>query len=90
MASLGSVRVVEQESPPEAPRTERLRWKPWAVGIAVLVLAIFVVQNSQKVVVDFIFAETETPLVFALLIAGALGALIGWLLPKLLRDRRRG
>jgi uncharacterized integral membrane protein len=75
--------------PPEEPRTERLRWKPWAVGAALLVLAIFVAQNSQKVEVDFIFAETDTPLVFALLIAGALGALIGWLAPKLGRDERR-
>ena len=56
-------------------------WKLWAAGVAALILAIFVIQNSQKVVIDFLFVETETPLIFGLLIAGLLGFAIGWLLP---------
>ena len=38
---------------------------------------------------NFFFAETRTPLVFALLIAGALGAIIGWLAPRLRRHEQR-
>ena len=61
-------------------------WKPWLVGIAVLLAFIFVVQNAQKVKVDFLWIHTTTPLVFALVIALALGALIGWLVARLGRD----
>lgn len=70
---------------PVTERREGFHWKPWAIGIALLLLAILVAQNSQKVEVNFFFAETRTPLVFALLIAGALGAVIGWLAPRLRR-----
>jgi uncharacterized integral membrane protein len=35
--------------------------------------------------VDFLFTTTDTPLIFALLIAGVLGALIGWLAPRVRR-----
>lgn len=55
---------------------------------AAVLLVVFVAQNSQEVTVDFLFTTTETPLIFALLIAGALGALIGWLAPILRRGRR--
>lgn len=71
---------------PEGPR-EKINWKRWTLGAAIVLLVIFVAQNSQEVKVDFLFVETTTPLIFALLIAGALGALIGWLGPRL---RRRG
>lgn len=75
--------------PLEGTRREGTNWKRWAAAIAALVLIIFVAQNSQKVRVDFLFTQTETPLVFALLIAGALGALIGWAAPRV-RRRDRG
>jgi uncharacterized integral membrane protein len=72
-----------------APRQEGRGWRVWVLGIAIVVLLIFVVQNSQKVTVDFLFTETNTPLIFALLIAGALGALIGWAWPHVRRGRKR-
>jgi uncharacterized integral membrane protein len=62
-------------------------WKRWVLGTAILILAIFVAQNAQEVQVDFLFVETTTPLIFALLIATVLGVLIGWLGPRLRRDR---
>ena len=62
--------------------------KFWIGVVAVVVLAIFVIQNSQRVEVDFLFTTTETPLVFALLIAGVLGAIIGWAVPRI-RSRER-
>lgn len=67
---------------PEAPRKGGGDWKRWVAGIAAIALLILIVQNSQKVEVNFFFASTETPLVFALLIAGLLGAIIGWLAPR--------
>jgi uncharacterized integral membrane protein len=62
-------------------------WRRWLIGIVVVLLLILIFQNSQKVEVHFFFADTHTPLIFALLIATILGALVGWLLPHL---RRRG
>ena len=75
-------------APLEKQRREGGEWKRWVIGIALVAFAILVAQNSQKVEVNFFFASTETPLVFALLIAGALGALIGWLAPKVRRHDR--
>jgi uncharacterized integral membrane protein len=57
------------------------------VGAAVL-LAVFVLQNSQDVEVRFLFTTTESPLFLALVIAGALGGLIGWAAPRVRRGSR--
>ncbi|MEO8091554.1 MAG: LapA family protein [bacterium] len=82
---------MEQRQQPPLPTKpdEGFQWKRWAVGIAALALIVLVAQNSQKVEVNFFFAETRTPLVFALLVAAILGGLVGWLAPKL-RRRERG
>jgi uncharacterized integral membrane protein len=60
----------------------------WAIVIAVLLLVIFIAENSQEVEVRFLFVETQTPLIFGLLVAGILGFLIGWLAPIVRRGRR--
>ena len=70
------------------PRKEGRGWRVYVLGVAALLLLILVAQNSQKVTVDFLFVETETPLIVALLIAGGLGALIGWALPHVRRSRK--
>jgi uncharacterized integral membrane protein len=53
--------------------------------LALLVAIIFIAQNAQKVEVDFIFTETQTPLVFALLLAALLGFVVGLVLPRFRR-----
>jgi uncharacterized integral membrane protein len=75
------------ESHRQPQRDEGIAWKRWVAGIALVLLAILIAQNSQQVEVNFFFANTETPLVFALLVAGLLGALIGWLAPRARRRR---
>ena len=72
-----------------ATRREGRGWRFYVLALAVFLLLLFVIQNSQKVKVQFLFTETETPLIFALLIAGALGALIGWAWPHVRRGRRQ-
>jgi uncharacterized integral membrane protein len=54
----------------------------WLAGVAAVLAIILIAQNSQKVEFNFFFANTETPLFFGLLIAFVLGALVGWLLPR--------
>jgi len=81
-----------EASRPQAPlprrEEHRTNWRAWLTAIAVLLLLILVIQNSQKVEVHFFFADTHTPLIFALLIAAILGALVGWLLPRVRRSRK--
>jgi uncharacterized integral membrane protein len=63
--------------------------RQWALLAAVVVLLLFMALNSQQVEVDLIVGTATMPLIFALLIAAALGALVGWAAPRL-RGRRRG
>lgn len=65
---------------PQPPRQSTLR--TWAFGIALILFVLFVALNSRQVTVNFIVAETKTPLVFALLLATLFGVLIGWLGPR--------
>jgi len=69
------------------PQAKQRNWRGWALGIAVLVAIIFIAQNSQKVKVKFLFVDTTTPLIFALLIAAILGAVIGYVGPLVRRHR---
>ena len=62
-------------------------WRSWALGVAVLLVVIFIAENSQEVEVKFLFVNTTTPLIFALLIAALLGAVIGYVAPLVRRHR---
>jgi uncharacterized integral membrane protein len=76
-------------APPDElqPQVKKSSWRPWALGIAVLLVVIFIAQNSQEVKVKFLFVNTTTPLIFALLIAAVLGAVIGYVGPLVRRHR---
>ena len=73
-----------QQDPGEVGR--RPSWKTWVVVAVFLLLVIFVAQNSQEVEIDFLFfTKINTPLIVALVISAVLGALIGWLAPRVRR-----
>jgi uncharacterized integral membrane protein len=80
---------VAEHDPTRARGGEDRNVKLWVAIVALIVLVVFVVQNSQDVQVDFLFTTTDTPLIFALLIAALLGAVIAWLLPRVRRGRHR-
>jgi uncharacterized integral membrane protein len=69
-------------------RREGTNWRAWLLGTAALLLVIIGAQNSQTVDVDILFVSTSAPLFALLLIAGALGAVIGYVLPLVRRHRR--
>jgi uncharacterized integral membrane protein len=52
-------------------------------GAALLLLLLWFVLNTQEVEVDLIVTTVTMPLFVALIIAGLLGALVGWLLPRI-------
>jgi uncharacterized integral membrane protein len=64
-------------------------FKRWAIIVLLILLAVFVLENAQKVTIDFLFfTSVEAPLIIALLAAAAIGALIGWLAPRARRGSR--
>lgn len=81
--------MVEPDYSAGAPRREGRGWKFYVAIAAVVLLAIFILQNFQNVEVKFLFTTTDTPLFLALLLAGALGALIGWAAPRVWRGGER-
>ena len=77
--------MADPQQPGELGR-QGTNWKGWAMLVAVVLLLIFVAQNSQEIEIDFLFfTSVSTPLVLALVFSALLGALIGWLAPRVRR-----
>lgn len=76
-------RVAQPPAPnAQAPEPEGPTWRRWATIAIGVVLFLFMALNSQTVKVNLIFGSAKMPLIFALLIAAGLGALAGWVVPK--------
>ena len=74
-----------------SPREKKpINWRAWVIGTLVALGLIVALQNSQQVSVEVLFATFNAPLIVMLLIFAALGALIGWAAPVLIRHRRAG
>ncbi|MDQ3571946.1 MAG: LapA family protein [Actinomycetota bacterium] len=67
------------------PRQAGRSFKTYVLAAAGILMAILILQNLQEVEVRFITIETQIPLIFALLIVGALGAVVGWATPRIRR-----
>ena len=68
----------------------KTNWRAWAIGLLIVVVLIVALQNSQQVRVDVLFVTIDAPLIITLLVAVAVGALIGYVAPVLRRHRRDG
>ena len=73
---------------PEKKRETREVVRLVAAGVGLIVLVAFVLDNSQTVKVGFVFFSTELSLIWVLLIAAVLGAVVDRLI-ILLRKRRK-
>jgi uncharacterized integral membrane protein len=67
------------------PQKESRGVRFWLTIVLVAIGFVFIAVNFQKVTIDFVVGETKAPLVVALLISGAIGFLIGLILPRFRR-----
>ena len=65
-----------------------VNWRAWMVGLLVALVVIVALQNSEKTDVDILFISTTAPLIAIILLSAAIGALIGYIAPLVLRHRR--
>lgn len=65
-----------------------VNWRAWIVGVLIAVVVFVGLQNSQDVKVDVLFITTTAPLIVTLLVAVAIGAVIGYVGPLIHRHRR--
>lgn len=65
-----------------------VNWRAWLVAVLIALVLIVALQNSQQVSFDVLFASFEAPLIVIILVATAIGALIGYVAPVVRRHRR--
>lgn len=78
---------MNDERTPGEYRREGPGGKVIAAGIALVLLVFFVLQNRDRANVDFLFWDVDARLWVVIVIAAALGFVIGWVLG---RSRRGG
>lgn len=72
---------------PQLPKKET-NWRAWGLGVLIVLVLIFIAQNSQSVKIKFLFFDASMPLIFGLLIATILGVVIGYVGPIVRRHQR--
>jgi len=71
------------------PREDKpVNWRAWVVGILSALVLIVALQNSQEVSFEVLFASFKAPLIVVILLAAAVGILIGYIAPLVRRHRR--
>lgn len=73
-----------------APEKKPVNWRAWLVGILVALVLIVALQNSQEVSFEVLFASFNAPLIVVILLAAAIGVMIGYVAPLVRRHRREG
>ncbi len=78
-----------QQQPPRREYPSGIQLSPRRVAfVVILILAIvFAAQNAQRVDLTGFFWEFRIRLVWALLIFGLIGAVLGWMVPRVRRNR---
>ncbi len=71
------------------PREKKpVNWRAWLVGTLIALVLVVALQNSQQVSFEVLFASFDAPLIVIILLAAAIGALIGYVAPLVRRHRR--
>jgi uncharacterized integral membrane protein len=72
--------------PPQEKK--QVNWRAWLVGILSVLVLVVALQNSQEVSFEVLFASFKAPLIVVILLAVAIGILIGYIAPLIRRHRR--
>jgi uncharacterized integral membrane protein len=67
---------------------KQTNWRAWIIGILVALVVVVILQNSQTVAFEVLFASFEAPLIIVLAVFVLIGMLIGYIGPVWLRHRR--
>jgi uncharacterized integral membrane protein len=83
--------MAQQQGSVQRSSTVSRQWIPRLVAFIVLLilLLVFVAQNSERVDVSLLFWDFHMRLVWALLGSAVVGVLLGWMVPRLWPRRRR-
>lgn len=65
-----------------------VNWRAWLVGALSILVLVVALQNSQEVTLELLTASLQAPLIVVILLAVAIGALIGYIAPLVRRHRR--
>ncbi|HEX6781137.1 MAG TPA: LapA family protein [Solirubrobacterales bacterium] len=65
-----------------------VNWRAWLVGTLVALVLVVALQNSQEVSFEVLTASFQAPLIVVILLAVAIGILIGYVAPLVWRHRR--
>lgn len=72
----------------EPQRDKPVPWRLIAAVVVAAVAILFIVQNSEKGTLEFLWWDWEVGTWFGLLVTFLLGMLAGWLLPRFIRKVR--
>jgi uncharacterized integral membrane protein len=67
---------------------KRGNWRSWVAGALAILVLIVAAQNSQRVDVEVLMVNLTAPLIVIILVAAALGAVVGYVAPLVRRHRR--
>lgn len=83
------MRVIQQQ-PPRREYPSGIHLSPKLVAFVILLILsiVFAAQNAQRVDLTVFSWEFRMRLVWALLIFGGIGAVLGWMVPRMRRGRQ--
>ncbi len=82
--------MADDERPTPATReSQGISWKLVLWGVIALYAVVFLLVNSKRSDVNFVFFTVRTRLIWLILLSMALGFVLGWAGPKWWRSRRR-
>jgi len=74
----------------EQPKGERAPWiQLTAIGLIGLYALLFIVLNTHRAKVSFVFGTTRVSVIWVILLSLAVGFVLGWLGSRLNRRRKR-
>lgn len=81
--------MADEQHPARPRETRGIPWKYVLWGAVVVYAVIFLLVNSDRQDVNFVFFTVRTRQIWLILLSMALGAAIGYILPRWWRSRDR-